>query len=719
MRTDSDYSAPDPFIDTETPADLTDLPTDPQTPEDRLSRDETELYTNRELSWLMFNRRVLSEAASLDNPPLERLRFLSITASNLDEFFMVRFAALRARVLIGDTEKDYSGQTPVEQMRLIAEDARLLMDAQMEIYHSHIRTVLAELGLAPVAMAQATEPQRRWAESAFKKEIQPKLPPVQHHRKLPPVPQDKAVHLCMQLEETKGKDKSAKVSSYLATVMLPAAIQRVWKLPRALGGGILLLENIVQAFAGQLCPGARVVAAWPFRVTRDQDFTVPPNVTQDLVGETKKSLQQRKTGDIVRLEVDADAPDAFIHTLRDALRVPDEWVYRLAGPLNLTFLAKELCTADTPAELKYTPRQGRIPRELEEGMSVMDTLLRRDIFLHHPYDSFDVVLRFIREAASDPRVLAIKQTLYRVSGDSPIIKALCDAAEMGKRVTVLLEVKARFDEENNIRWGELLEKSGCTVLYGVPRVKTHSKITLVTRREEDGLRHYVHLGTGNYNDVTAKVYTDMGLLTSDPPMGEDAQTFFNMITGFSREPAMKRLVYAPKMLREELARLIEAETEAARAGRPSGIYAKMNSLVDPGLIHLLYDASRAGVPIRLMIRGVCCLRAGVPGLSETIEVKSLVGRFLEHSRAFRFENGGEPRYFLSSADWMPRNLGRRVELMFPVLDLRVQGRIQRVLDLQWEDTVKVWIMEGDGQYRRVPRGEEALNAQEMLFSAPT
>lgn len=671
------------------------------------------LYENRELSWLTFNRRVLREAAGRDNPPLERLKFLAIASSNLDEFFMVRFAKLRARMLLGDESRDPAGLTPREQVRLIAADAGRFMEEQMDLFDLHGVPALEEVGMPLLSYETLTTEQKRWAESRFAREIKPKLTLFFEEKKhaLPAVP-GRALQMGMML-------LGEKKESVHALIMPRASIPRTFKLPKALGDGFLLMEDIISAHAGQLAPGRRVLGCWAYRLTRDADFTVQDGGTANLVAETKKSLTRRKTGDVVRLELDARAPEKLSAWLRHIFRAQKETVYRISGPLNLTFLLKELYGAKGLDTFRYPPFQGRMPARFMQKESIFRTLRAGDVFLHHPYDSFDAVLRFVREAASDPRVLAIYQTLYRVSGRSPVIRALCDAAEAGKRVVVLLEVKARFDEENNIRWGEVLRRAGCDVIYGLPELKTHSKITLITRREADGLRRYMHLGTGNYNDVTAKQYTDMGLLTCHPAFGEDAQAFFNMIIGFSKEPKMKKLVYAPKMLRGALTELIRAETEHARAGRRSGIYAKMNSLVDTEIIRLLYEAAAAGVPIRLMVRGICCLRAGVEGLSETVEVRSIVGRFLEHSRVFRFENGGDARLFLSSADWMPRNLNRRVELMFPVEDTAVKAQVQRVLDVQWADSAKAWRMEPDGTYRRMAGRAKPLNAQEALFQGVT
>jgi len=670
------------------------------------------LYTNRELSWLAFNRRVLAEAENSDNPPLERLKFLSISASNLDEFFMVRFASLRAQMLAGDDTPDPCGLTPGQQVRLMKEEAHRFMEEQARIYHGHILPVLSQVGLKPIAPREASDAQMSWAEQRFKRDILPKLTLSAPEKKQSL--SSAAGRLLYMGIVLLGEKKDARI---FVTTPIHSSLPRAWRLPKALGEGIFLVEDIIAAFAGQLTPGSRVVGCWPYRLTRDADFTVPDNARGNLLAETKKSLRKRVMGDVVRLEVDGDAPDAFVDTLCALFSIDPDCVFRIPAPVRLTFLLKELYGAKGFDALRYPPFAGRLPKAFDEGRGLFAALREEDIFLHHPYVSFDAVLRFVREAAVDPRVLAIKQTLYRVSGNSPVIKALCDAAKAGKRVTVLLELKARFDEENNIRWGEVLSLAGCDVIYGLPRVKTHSKITLVVRREKDGLRRYVHLGTGNYNDVTAKLYTDMGILTADEALGRDAQAFFNMITGFSREPQMERLIYAPKMLRQALKELIQGETENARRGLPSGITAKMNSLVDQELIDLLYEASQAGVVIRLIVRGICCLRPGVKGLSDNIAVRSIVGRFLEHSRVFRFENGGAPRLFLASADWMPRNLNRRVELMFPIGRDAVAKRIENVLDLQWRDNVKAWELLASGAYRRVARaeGEKGVSAQEALF----
>lgn len=668
------------------------------------------ILENRELSWLTFNRRVLAEADNIDNPLLERVRFLSITASNLDEFFMVRYAAQRIKMLRDNQIEDLSGLTPAQIVERVTERAEAFMQEQLDILHRSLLPALAAIGIRILPVSALRGEQLRWAQATFQGEMLPLLLPYIHTAE---AQQPQVAGRALQMGYLLASEKKGEY--HFATTQVPSTLPRLWQVPDALGDGYVLIEEIIRQYAETLFPGHRLLECHPYRITRDEDFTVPEAITGNLVAETKKSLKKRKTGDVVRLEVDAGASMQFLSMLRAAVRSRTDAVYRLDGPLDLKFLARELCRMPDMDAYLYQPFKRHLPRRLQKPGSIFDELRRGDIFLHHPYDSFDVVTRFVREAASDPRVLAINMTLYRVSGKSPVIRALCDAAEAGKRVTVLLELKARFDEENNIRWAEVLQRAGCEVIYGLPRLKTHSKIALVVRREEEGLVRYVHLGTGNYNDVTAKQYTDMGILTCDISLGEDAQAFFNMITGFSQEPTMQRLIYAPRMLRPSLTMLIQTETENARAGRPSGIFAKMNSLVDPQIIHLLYEASAAGVPIRLIVRGVCCLRAGVPELSETIEVRSIIGRFLEHSRVFRFENGGSPRLYLSSADWMPRNLNRRIELMFPVLDDEPIQRINEVLDIQWLDNVKSWRMLPDGSYMRMPRGTLSVNAQESLF----
>ncbi|MCL1795366.1 MAG: polyphosphate kinase 1 [Clostridia bacterium] len=654
-----------------------------------------ERYCNRELSWLGFNRRVLAKASDVNVPLLERIKFLSITATNLDEFFMVRYASLRE--MAGSAWRDPAGLTADEQVRMIAEDAERFSREQAAVYRDQAVPVLKKIGLLPLTAAMLTPSQTKWAIESFRREIKPRLtlwgpdkPPVAGRR----------LHIGLLFSEKK--------TDAVAIYSIPPEIPRTWPLPKALGDGMLLIEEIIALGMREITSTARVCV--PFRITRDEDFTALDG--DDLLLETQESLKRRKTGDIVRLEVAESVSKGFLKKLSIALGAHDHRAYLMSIPLDLGFLLREVYNAPGLDALRYPPFTPRPVFSGDTQSSVFAAIRKQDIFLHHPYDSFDAVLYFVRAAAVDSRVLSIKQTLYRISGQSPVVRALCEAAEAGKQVTVLLELKARFDEENNMRWGEVLKRAGCEVLYGVPKLKTHSKITLVVRREKTGIRRYIHLGTGNYNDETARLYTDMGLLTADEALGDDAQSFFNMITGFSKEPTMRKLIYAPHTLRSALVSLITAEKEHARAGRPSGIVAKMNSLVDPGIIAVLYSACAAGVPIRLIVRGSCCLIPPGPGTAGKIEVRSIVGRFLEHSRAFCFENGGEPRVFLSSADWMQRNLNRRVELMFPVEDPVAKAQVIDVLSVQWNDTVGSFEMRSDGSYRRVT-GRDVVDAQSV------
>lgn len=664
-----------------------------------------EAMINRELSWLAFNRRVLAEADNPETPLLERVKYLSITASNLDEFFMVRLAALRARALAGDFAPDPAGLSPEAQLSRALAVSRRFMEDQAALYHDRLLPALEAAGVV-IRDAEIWDAKLdKWAERTFRKSIQPQLAPWVSDKRSPVPPlAGRAAYLAVHFEDAPRH----------ALLQIPPQLPRALPCPAEAGGGYLLSDKLLARFAARMFPGRKISGCYALRVTRDADFTVEDE-SADLLAETEKSLKRRRSGPVVRLEMDARAPEAVERYWRRATGVREEEVFRLPPPLGLHFLLKELYGMPGMDAHRYPPFESRMPSRLASG-DLFATLAARDVFLHHPYDSFGAVLRFVEAASRDPRVLAIKQTLYRVSEHSPIIRALCAAAEAGKQVTVLLEVKARFDEANNMRWGRVLERAGCVVLYGIPKLKTHSKITLVVRREAEGLRRYVHLGTGNYNDVTARQYTDMGVITCDEDLGEDATAFFNMITGLSLRPSMQTLVYAPRMLRETLRALIETEAENARKGLPSGIFAKMNSLVDPGIIRALYLANQAGVPIRLIVRGACCLRPGVSNLSEHIEVRSIVGRFLEHSRIFRFENGGEAKLFLSSADWMPRNLNRRIELMFPVRDPHARARVERVLALQWRDNVGAWEMGADGAYTPRRDGEPPFSSQERLFS---
>ena len=675
-------------------------------------KDSPELYINRELSWLAFNNRVLAEAMQLDNPVFERMKFLSIVSTNLDEFFMIRVASIRDQVRAGWKQPDTSGLKPREQLRQIALSVRLMVQEQYRIYDKELLPSLKEAGLYLLPITQLNSQQVQWVEHYFLSNIFPVLTPVavEGSRKFPLL-SSRSLNIGVLL-----KGHGSKKAEF-ATVQVPSGFPRAVKIPGSdTDATFLLLEDIIQLFLHHVFSGREIISCHPYRITRNADLEYDEEEACDLLASIEQSLKKRKWGAVIRLEIDPIMDERMLALMQDAFEVGETEIYRVPGPINLDFLLKQLYSLQGFEKWKYPPFCPKVDERISSG-SMFDAIRREDIFLYHPYDSFDPVQRFAEEAAKDEHVLAIKQTLYRVSGHSPIVEALAKAAQSGKQVTVLLEVKARFDEENNIHWGKYLEKAGCHVVYGLPKLKTHSKILLVVRREGDGIRRYLHLGTGNYNDVTAKLYTDMGLFTVDPEFGEDGSKFFNLVTGFSEISAMHCLTPAPSRLRTKFLHLINRERDNAKAGLPARIDAKMNSLVDPIIIKALYEASTAGVEIDLTVRGVCCLRPGVAGVSQRITVRSIVGRFLEHARVFRFENGGDPEIYLSSADWMPRNLDRRIELLFPVRDEGIQEKIMRVLEQQKRDTAKAWLLLSDGTYHRILPGEEdeCLNSQEELI----
>lgn len=674
--------------------------------------DACEYYINRELSWLRFNHRVLSEAANPDNPLFERMKFLSIFSTNLDEFFMIRVASLRDQVQAGYKKPDPAGLKPKEQLQKVALSTRLMVQEQYRIYEEKILPDLEKAGIAFPAWEELTSEQRAYLEEYYQKEVFPVLTPVAVDGSHTfPLILNKSLNLGVLLESRSGK------KAEFATVQVPSVLPRVVLLPAEENtAACVLMEDVIARFIDTLFAGRHALVCHPFRITRNADLAYDEEEASDLLAQIEKSLKKRKWGAVIRLEIRPEMDERLLAILQDALDVNETEIYRVPGPIHLDYFMKQLYALPGHEEDKYPAFEGSAPQALREGC-LFEAIRQRDRLLHHPYDSFDPLIRFVQQAADDPNVLAIKQTLYRVSGHSPIVAALGQAAKNGKQVTVLLEVKARFDEENNIHWGKHLEKAGCHVIYGLPGVKTHSKILLVVRREADGIRHYVHLGTGNYNDETARLYSDMGILTADRDIGEDAVRFFNLVAGYTETMPMRLLIYAPRLLRETLVGLIQREREHALQGHPARIDAKMNSLADPYIIQALYEASCAGVTIDLTVRGICCLRPGIPDVSENILVRSIVGRFLEHTRIYRFENGGEPELYLSSADWMPRNLDRRVELLFPVRDEDIISQVEEVLTLQKEDTAKAWLMQPDGSYTRIcpPGGQERVNAQEKLM----
>lgn len=671
---------------------------------------QNERFTNRELSWLAFNKRVLSEAKDNHLPLMERLKFLSITASNLDEFFMVRVASLKDQVNAGYTKKDIAGMTSKEQIDAILKETHKFTTAQYNTYNRSFLPSLKKNGLKIVTeFEKLTEEQADYVDNYFQKEVFPVLTPMAVDSSRPfPLIRNRSLNIGALL-----MDKKKKGTIDFATVQVPSVLPRVVTIPTD-GDNcttVILLEQIIEKNIQKLFLNYRVLCQAPFRVMRNADLSIDEDEAADLLIEIEKQLKKRQWGEAIRLEVEDNIDKRLLKTLRKEFDLSEDAIFKINGPLDLTFLMKvyDIEGFDHLKEPKYIPQQ---PKMLDASRDLFEQIREHDILLHHPYETFDPVVNFVKKAASDPNVLAIKQTLYRVSSHSPIIASLAQAAENGKQVSVLVELKARFDEENNIVWAKKLEKAGCHVIYGLVGLKTHSKITLVVRKEEDEIRRYVHLGTGNYNDSTAKLYTDMGMFTSKTRYGEDATAVFNMLSGYSEPLVWNKLSLAPLWLRGKFLSLIEREKEHAKNGRPARIIAKMNSLCDPGIIEALYDASEAGVEIDLIVRGICCLRAGIKGLSEHIRVRSIVGTFLEHSRIFYFENNGNAEYYMGSADWMPRNLDKRVEILFPIEDPILQEEIYHILHIQLSDTKKAHLLMPDGYYVKVDqRGKTPLNSQ--------
>ncbi len=673
----------------------------------RSRRREPELFLNRELSWLAFNTRVLEEALDATNPLLERLKFVTIVASNLDEFFMVRVAALMHRVAEGDLAADADGLTPTQQLAAISAAAHELVGRLYETLGGEILSALAGRGLEIRSLADVEPAQRATLTRYFLSDVLPALTPLAIDYARPfPMLAGLSLNLAVLLAPA-----SAEEEPRLAVVQVPARLPRLLRLAGE-GARFVLLEEVIRAELASLFPGQEIRTAAPFRVARDAAMELDDEGGRDYVEALEEELRKRRRSQVVRLEIEAGVEPTLLALLSARLEVGEQDVYPVRGPLDVRALAP-LVDLPLGPELRDAPLRPVAALDLREMQSLFDTLDERDILLSHPYESFDPVVAFVSQAAHDPDVLAIKMTLYRTSGDSPIVRALGEAAERGKQVTVLVELMARFDEQSNIHWARSLEEAGAHVIYGIRGLKTHAKICLVVRRGRQGIRRYAHLGTGNYNDRTARLYTDVGLLTSDAVLGEDASAFFNTLTGYSDPPRMKKLTMAPTGLRERLVKLIDRERQRAEAGQPAEIRAKMNSLVDEELIRALYEASRAGVRVLLNVRGICCLRPGLKGVSERIQVVSLVDRFLEHTRAFHFRNGGDDEVYLSSADWMPRNLDRRVELMFPVESAEPRRKVLALLDVMFQDNVKARWLGPDGSYkrRRPAKGEEPFRAQ--------
>lgn len=673
----------------------------------KLDLTKPEYFYNRELSWLKFNLRVLKEAMVKETPLLERLKFIAISASNLDEFFMVRVAGLWSNFDSGVEKRDASGMSVHEQLVAISQAAHeqvrtqtkslIALMAEMDAVKLHFRRVkdLSELG-------------KDWLEEYYREVVFPVLTPMAVDASRPfPFLANKTLNLAVELIKADGEHS-------MGLIQVPSVLDRIVEVEPEGKRTFVFLEDIIASHCHDLFKGCHILDMVSFRVTRDSDLDLEEDDSVDLMKEVEESLRKRKRGAAVRLEIFKTNNNRIKRFLEENLDVTEMEVYEINGPLDPTCFFKFIGMKGMWPWL-YEPFVPQRPLELPDDSDLFAAIRENDILLHHPYESFDPVVKLVSDAADDPQVLAIKQTLYRVSGNSPIVAALARAAENGKQVTVLVELKARFDEENNILWARRLEKAGCHVIYGLVGLKTHAKIILIVRKEDNGIKRYLHLGTGNYNDSTAKLYTDLGLMTANDEFGSDASAFFNLLSGYSEPPVWNKLVMAPLGLREKIYALIDNEIAMVRAGREGHIIAKMNSLIDQPVIQKLYEASAAGVHIDLIVRGICGLRTGIEGISDNITVRSIVGRQLEHSRIFWFANGGEEQLYLSSADWMPRNLNDRVELFFPVETEEHIHRIKALLDLYLRDNVGAHMMQSNGSYRRVRNKLEPVSAQSTLY----
>lgn len=673
----------------------------------KLDLTKPEYFYNRELSWLKFNLRVLKEAMVKDTPLLERLKFIAISASNLDEFFMVRVASLWSNFDSGVEKRDASGMSVHEQLVAISQAAHeqvrtqtkslIALMAEMDAVKLHFRRVkdLSELG-------------KDWLEEYYREVVFPVLTPMAVDASRPfPFLANKTLNLAVELIKADGEHS-------MGLIQVPSVLDRIVEVEPEGKRTFVFLEDIIASHCHDLFKGCHILDMVSFRVTRDSDLDLEEDDSVDLMKEVEESLRKRKRGAAVRLEIFKTNNNRIKKFLEENLDVTEMEVYEINGPLDPTCFFKFIGMKGMWPWL-YEPFVPQRPLELPDDSDLFAAIRANDILLHHPYESFDPVVKLVSDAADDPQVLAIKQTLYRVSGNSPIVAALARAAENGKQVTVLVELKARFDEENNILWARRLEKAGCHVIYGLVGLKTHAKIILIVRKEDNGIKRYLHLGTGNYNDSTAKLYTDLGLMTANDEFGSDASAFFNLLSGYSEPPVWNKLVMAPLGLREKIYALIDNEIAMVRAGREGHIIANMNSLIDQPVIQKLYEASAAGVHIDLIVRGICGLRTGIEGISDNITVRSIVGRQLEHSRIFWFANGGEEQLYLSSADWMPRNLNDRVELFFPVETEEHIHRIKALLDLYLRDNVGAHMMQSNGSYRRVRNKLEPVSAQSTLY----
>jgi polyphosphate kinase len=662
-------------------------------------------FINRELSWLEFNQRVLDQAVEASNPLLERLKFLCIVSSNLDEFFEVRVAGLKQQKQMQSFETGPDGLTASEALASISKRVRRMVDDQYRCWREELQPQLEEQRLRFHTYPDVPEAEQKHLANFFTKSVYPVLTPLAIDP-AHPFPQllNKSLNVIVELD---GED----LSTDIAVVQVPRILPRLVPFEKQENGDdYVFLGHIILHHVGSLFHGVRIKGAHVFRVTRNSNLYVDEEEAQNLLHAIETELRKVKRGAAVRLEVEEDCPKHTVDSLLEIFNLEEEDVFRIDGPLNFVRLMPLALQIDRP-DLRYKRFTSNTVVSLEAESDIFFHIRRGDILLHHPYDNFQTVVDFLAQAAEDPHVLAIKQTLYRTSSDSPFVQELMDAARNGKQVTVVIELKARFDEAANIKWARLMREAGVDVVYGVTGLKTHAKATLIVRSEGDGIRRYAHLGTGNYHPSTAKIYTDIGLLTCREAVTEELAETFKCLTGVSTLPEMQELLVAPFNLYDSMQELIDNEIEHAQKGEPHGIYVKVNALVEEGMIEALYRASASGVNVRLLVRGMCCVRAGIPEISKNIEVRSIVGRFLEHSRIFRFENGGDPKVYLGSADWMPRNLFRRVETVFPVTTPGMKEHVDEILEWFWRDNVKAKVMQPDGVYQLRETNEPPFDAQ--------
>jgi polyphosphate kinase len=669
------------------------------------------LYINRELSFLEFNQRVLEQAKDGGIPLLERVKFLCISCANLDEFFEIRVASLKELIEAGATQAGPDALSSQDQLKAVSERATLLVDEQYALLNDVLMPELAKHGVVFVSPESWSDAQAAWLGEYFAREVEPVLSPLALDPARPfPKILNKSLNFAIVVE---GEDGFGR-NSGLAVVQAPRSLPRLIRLPDEHGRRqFVFLGTIVEAFVSKLFAGMSVRGCYQFRVTRNSDLFVEQEEVDDLLRAVEGELASRRYGDAVRLETAHDCPEEILTYLRDQFALTANDVYRVAGPVNLNRLMALYDLTDIAA-LKYPPFTPSVPEHLRVGSDLFATLRAGDVLLHHPFQGFSPVTDLIKNAAADPQVLAIKQTLYRAGSDSTIVGALAEAAQAGKDVTVIIELRARFDEETNIDIATKLQEAGAHVMYGVFGFKTHAKLVMIVRREEGGLRRYCHLGTGNYHARTARLYTDYGLMTADAAIGEDIHEIFLQLTGLTRVPRLRKLLHAPFSLHRAILAKIERETEHARAGKKAHIIAKLNALTEPTVIQALYRASQAGVDVDLIVRGICCLRPGIAGVSDRIKVRSIVGRFLEHSRVYCFANDGQREIYCGSADWMDRNLFRRVEVAFPVESEELQNRVARELELYLNDDVQAWQLDSEGRYRRVPGGTQTCAQSQLL-----